>query len=76
MGATRLMVGNATTNAKAHAFNQTNRIFSIKPTLKSVMTKDIIHDINNAMKNEKTSFWNLAEIINTLPLIKEKESQI
>ena len=40
------------------------------------MTKDIIHDINNAIKNEKTSLWNLAEIINTLPLNKEKESQI
>lgn len=40
------------------------------------MTKDIMHDINNAMKNEKTSFWYLADIINTLPLIKEKESQI
>ncbi|WP_404395312.1 hypothetical protein [Pseudoalteromonas phenolica] len=40
------------------------------------MTKDIMHDINNAMKKEKTSLWNLAEIINTLPLIKEKESQV
>jgi hypothetical protein len=40
------------------------------------MTKDIMHDINSAMKNEKTSFWNLAEIINTLPLTKEKESQV
>ena len=56
MGTTRLMVGNATTNAKAHAFNQTNRTFSIKPTLKSVMTKDIMHDINSAIKKEKTSF--------------------
>jgi hypothetical protein len=34
MGATTLIVGKATQNAKAHALSQTNNKLSIKPTLK------------------------------------------
>jgi len=54
MGETNVTVGNATIKAKPHAFNQIDRISSTTPTLKILITSDIIHDINNAMKNEKT----------------------
>jgi hypothetical protein len=48
------MVGNATINAKLHAFNQIAIIFVTIPTLKILITKDIIQDISNAMKKENT----------------------
>lgn len=50
------MVGKPTINAKPQAFNQTDTILFTKPMLKTMMTKDIIHDMNIAIKNEKTIF--------------------
>jgi hypothetical protein len=50
------MLGNATIKAKPQEFNQIVTIFSTIPTLKTLITKDIIHDISNAMKKENTVF--------------------
>jgi len=47
-------VGNATIKAKLQAFSQIVTIFATKPTLKILITKDIIHDISNAIKKENT----------------------
>tara|TARA_R100001377_G_scaffold84621_1_gene68586 strand:- start:711 stop:866 length:156 start_codon:yes stop_codon:yes gene_type:complete len=49
-----MTVGNATRKAKLQAFNQILTIFAAKPTLKILITKDIIHDISNAIKKENT----------------------
>jgi hypothetical protein len=49
-----MIVGNATANAKLQAFSQIFTIFGTKPTLKTLMTNDIIHDISNAIKKENT----------------------
>ena len=53
-GETTTIVGNATTNAKPHAFNQIVIIPSTNPTLKMLITSDIMHDISKDMKNENT----------------------
>jgi|TARA_R110001606_G_scaffold17048_5_gene67146 hypothetical protein len=62
-GATRITVGNATQNAKAHAASQIETMLSIKPTLKIEITNDIKPDINNAMKKANTTVLYLALII-------------
>jgi hypothetical protein len=49
------MVGKATINAKLQAFNQIGIMFVTKPTLNILITKDIMHDINNAIKKENTA---------------------
>jgi hypothetical protein len=54
IGETTITVGNATINEKPHALSQMETMPSIKPTLKILITSDIVHDINNAIKNEKT----------------------
>jgi len=46
------MVGNATIKAKLQAFNQITMIFVTIPTLNTLITKDIMHDINSAIKKE------------------------
>jgi len=56
MGDTRIIVGKATTKANNQAFSQTNRMPFISPTLKTLITKDIMQDMSNDMKNEKTIF--------------------
>ena len=48
------MVGNATIKAKAQALNQTEMISVTIPTLKTLMTKDIMQDISNDIKKENT----------------------
>jgi hypothetical protein len=48
------ITGNATTKAKPQAFNQIATIFVTIPTLKTLITNDIIHDINNAIKKANT----------------------
>lgn len=53
-GDTTRTVGNATRNANSHAFNQMAVIPLTKPILKVVITKDIKHDMSNAIKNENT----------------------
>lgn len=62
-GATITTAGKAITKANAHAFNQMASRFSTKPTLNNVMTKDIKHDINSAIKKAKTKRWYLLGII-------------
>ena len=57
-----MMVGNATTNAKPHAFNQIRTIPSTNPILKTLITNDIMHDMSKDMKNENTYavyFWGI-----------------
>jgi hypothetical protein len=51
------IVGNATENAKIHALTHISIILLTKPTLKMLITRDMMQDINNEMKNEKTSLW-------------------
>jgi hypothetical protein len=53
-GVTKIIVGKAITNASNQAFNQIRPIPSAKPTLKAEITNDIMLDISNAIKNEKT----------------------
>jgi hypothetical protein len=48
------MVGNATINANAHALSHKLTILLTKPTLKMLMTNDIMQDISSAMKNANT----------------------
>ena len=55
MGETIMIAGKATINAKLHACNQIVIIFVTKLTLKTLITKDIMHDISNAIKNENTT---------------------
>jgi hypothetical protein len=50
------MTGNATAKANTQAFNQMLRILDTSPTLKTLITNDIMHDMSNAMKNENTYF--------------------
>ena len=57
------MTGNATIKAKLQAFNQIATIFGTMPTLNTLMTKDIMDDISNAIKKENTVFLYLREII-------------
>jgi hypothetical protein len=54
MGDIMNITGNATKKAKPHAFNQIDIIFATIPTLKTLIKNDIIHDINNAIKNANT----------------------
>ena len=49
-----MIVGKATENAKAHAFNQMLMMLLAKPTLKTLMTNDMMHDISSDMKKENT----------------------
>ena len=53
-GVTIKITGKATTKAKPQAFNQIKKMFSMKPKLKRLMTKDMMPDINKAIKNENT----------------------
>jgi hypothetical protein len=55
-GDTRVIVGKATTKAKAQALSQMDRILLTIPTLNTLITKDMMQDISNAMKNAKTKF--------------------
>ncbi|MFT7009014.1 MAG: hypothetical protein ACJAXJ_003562 [Colwellia sp.] len=50
------MVGNATIKAKTQALSQIEMIFVTIPTLKALMTKDIMLDISNDIKKENTTF--------------------
>lgn len=63
MGDTRIIVGKATINPKLHACNQTVSILFTMPMLKTLMTKDIMPDISNAIKKESTILEYLGEII-------------
>ncbi len=49
-----MIVGNATENANNQAFNQMLIRLGTKPILKMVMTNDMMQDISNAIKKEKT----------------------
>ena len=53
-GDIRIIIGKATQNAKAQAFSQIDIMSWTKPTLKILITRDIMHDISKAIKNEKT----------------------
>lgn len=48
------MVGNATLNANAHAFNQINIKPSVQPKLNKVITSDIMQDMVHDITNAKT----------------------
>ena len=50
-----MIVGKAIVKAKIHAFNQIETILLTKPTLKMLITNDIMQDINKDMKKEKTN---------------------
>jgi hypothetical protein len=54
MGETIIIVGKATIKAKTHAFSQIVIIFATIPTLNTLITKDMIPDISNAIKNKNT----------------------
>ena len=54
MGETRETVGNATKKEKAQALSQISTMPSMRPTLKMLITKDMMQDIRSAIKNEKT----------------------
>lgn len=56
-GDTRNIAGKAMIKAKAQAFSQITTISLTKPTLKTLMIKDMMHDISNDIKNEKTIRW-------------------
>jgi len=47
-------VGKATENANPQAFSHIKTIPGINPTLKILITKDIMQDIISAIKNENT----------------------
>jgi hypothetical protein len=51
---TTITVENATINEKPHPLSQMGTMPSIKPTLRILITSDIVHDINNAIQNENT----------------------
>ena len=53
-GATTITEGNATVNAKAHAFSQIYKMLSTSPTLKILIMSDMKHDIKRAIKNPNT----------------------
>jgi len=55
-GETSATVGKAMTKAKPHAFSQTAIILLTNPTLKMLITNDMMHDMNNAIKNANTRF--------------------
>ena len=48
---TTTTVENATINEKLHPLSQMGTMPSIKPTLRILITSDIVHDINNAIQN-------------------------
>jgi len=50
-----MIVGKAIMKANSQACNQTEMILLTKPTLKTVITNDIMKDISNDIKKEKTS---------------------
>lgn len=55
MGEIVNIVGKATRKAKHQALSQISTIFDTKPMLKTLIKKDIIHDMRNDIKNENTS---------------------
>ena len=57
VGETSRTVGNATRNAKLHALIQIFTMFSTNPTLNTLITNDMMHDINSAIKKAKTKCW-------------------
>ncbi len=46
------IVGKETTKERSHAFNQVKIILFPNPKLKIHIIKDIIHDMNNDIRNE------------------------
>ena len=54
MGETIIMLGIATIKAKLQAFNQIATMLGTMPTLKTLITKDIMHDISNDIKKANT----------------------
>lgn len=52
-GETTIVVGNATTNATAHEYNQRPHKPASKPEWIKVNTNDMMHDIKSDMKNGK-----------------------
>jgi len=50
-----MIVGKATAKANSQACSQTEIISLTKPTLKTVITNDIMKDISNDIKKEKIS---------------------
>jgi hypothetical protein len=49
-----MTAGKAITKANAHDLSQIVMMLFTRPTLKRLITNDMRHDINNAIKNEKT----------------------
>ena len=62
-GDTKKTVGNAKTKANIQALNQMLIILLTRPTLKTLITSDIIQDISKDIKNENISLWCLRSII-------------
>lgn len=56
MGEIKIMVGRAMTNANAQALSQMDKILLTRPTLKRLITNDIMQDISSDIKNENTNF--------------------
>ena len=56
-GDTNIMHGKAIEKAKLHACSQRLIMSSTQPRLKMLITNDMMADISNDMKNEKTIFW-------------------
>ena len=56
-GDTKTIHGKAIEKAKLHACSQRLMMSSTQPRLKMLMTNDMMADISNDMKNEKTIFW-------------------
>jgi len=56
-GVTIKITGKATIKANPQAFSQIKKMFSMKPKLKRLMTKDMMPDINNAIKKENRRLW-------------------
>jgi hypothetical protein len=54
IGETSKIVGSATTNANDHALSQIEKMPSMNPILNTLLTSDIMPDMNKAIKNEKT----------------------
>jgi hypothetical protein len=49
-----IMAGKAMRKAKLQAFSHISIMLLTMPTLKTLMTNDMIHDISNAIKKENT----------------------
>ena len=82
MGETIKISGKATAKEKPHDLNQMETRSSIKPTFNTLIFKDMIPDIRNAMKNENKTLWyflsTIIEIttINVLVSVALRDTQI